>query len=85
VLSLALALFALATAAQERSPIRSTTPSKLQIDVSKRAHSKCSATIADRRERNLRRVQFDPQKLQDSAVHLKVSAKSLTAVVRGVG
>jgi polyisoprenoid-binding protein YceI len=85
VFSLALALFALATAAQEKVAYTiDNAKSKLQIDVSKEGafkmfghdHLIVAKEISGE-------VQFDPQKLQDSAVHLKVSAKSLTAVDPG--
>lgn len=81
VCSLALALFALATAAQEKSAYTiDNAKSKLQIDVSKEGafkmfghdHLIVAKEISGQ-------VQFDPQKLEDSAVRLKVSAKSLTA------
>lgn len=85
VYSLALALFALATAAQEKGAYRiDNAKSKLQIDVAKEGafkmfghdHLIVAKGISGQ-------VQFDPQRLEDSAVHLKVSAKSLAAVDPG--
>jgi polyisoprenoid-binding protein YceI len=87
VYSLTLALFALATAtaALEKGAYTiDNAKSKLQIDVAKEGafkmfghdHLIVAKGISGQ-------VQFDPQKLEDSAVHLKVSAKSLTAVDPG--
>ena len=85
VYSFALALFALATAAQEKGAYTiDNAKSKLQIDVAKEGafkmfghdHLIVAKEISGQ-------VQFDPQKLENSAVHLKVSAKSLTAVDPG--
>jgi polyisoprenoid-binding protein YceI len=85
VYSLALALFALATGAQEKGAYTiDNAKSKLQIDVAKEGafkmfghdHVIVAKEISGQ-------VQFDPQKLEDSAVHLKVSAKSLTALDPG--
>jgi polyisoprenoid-binding protein YceI len=85
VCSLTLALAASATAAQEKGAYAiDNTKSKLQIDVSKEGafkmfghdHLIVAKGISGQ-------VQFDPQKLEDSTVHLKISAKSLTAVDPG--
>jgi polyisoprenoid-binding protein YceI len=78
-------LFALVTAAQEKGAYTiDNAKSKLQIDVAKEGafkmfghdHLIVAQEISGQ-------VQFDPQKLEDSAVHLKVSAKSLTALDPG--
>ncbi len=83
--SLALALAAFATAAQEKSAYSiDSAKSKLQIDVYKEGafkmfghdHLIVAKEISGQ-------VQFDPQKMEDSAVHLKVPANSLTAVDPG--
>ena len=83
--SLALALLSFATGAQEKGAYTiDNAKSKLQIDVAKEGAFKMFGhdhLIVAREISG--QVQFDPQKLEDSAVHLKVSAKSLTAVDPG--
>jgi polyisoprenoid-binding protein YceI len=85
VCSLALALLSFATGAQEKGAYTiDNAKSKLQIDVAKEGAFKMFGhdhLIVAREISG--QVQFDPQKLEDSAVHLKVSAKSLTAVDPG--
>src|SRR5436309_16024890 len=85
VCSLALALAAFATAAQEKGAYAiDNAKSKLQIDVYKEGafkifghdHLIIAKEISGQ-------VQFDPQKMEDSAVHLKVPANSLTPVDPG--
>ena len=85
VCSLALALAAFATAAQEKGAYSiDNAKSKLQIDVYKEGafkmfghdHLIVAKEISGQ-------VQFDPQNMEASAVHLKVPAKSLTAVDPG--
>jgi polyisoprenoid-binding protein YceI len=85
VCSLGLALAAFATAAQEKGTYSiDRAKSKLQIDVYKEGAFKMFGhdhlIVANEISGQ---VQFDPQKMEDSAVHLKVLAKSLTAVDPG--
>jgi polyisoprenoid-binding protein YceI len=83
--SLALALAAFATTAQEKGTYAiDNAKSKLQIDVYKEGafkifghdHLIVAKEISGQ-------VQCDPQKVEDSAVHLKVPANSLTVLVPG--
>ena len=85
VCSLALALAAFATAAQEKGAYSiDKAKSKLQIDVYKEGafkmfghdHLIVAKEISGQ-------VQFDPQNMEDCTVHLKVPANSLTAVDPG--
>src|SRR6266446_1422706 len=85
VCSLALALAAFATAAQEKGAYSiDNAKSKLQIDVYKEGAFKMFGhdhlIVANEISGE---VQFDPQKVEDSTVHLKIPAKSLTAVDPG--
>jgi len=85
VWSFMLALAAFATAAQEKGAYAiDNTKSKLQIDVSKEGafkmfghdHLIVAKEISGQ-------VQFDPQKMEDSAVHLRVPANLLTVLDPG--
>ncbi len=85
VCSLALALAAFATTAQEKGAYAiDGAKSKLQIDVYKEGAFKMFGhdhlIVANEISGQ---VQFDPQKVEDSTVHLKIPAKSLTAVDPG--
>jgi polyisoprenoid-binding protein YceI len=85
VYALALALAALATQAQEKGAYSiDNAKSKLQINVSKEGAFKMFGhdhLIAAKEISG--QVQFDGQKMEESTVRLKVSAKSLTAVDPG--
>jgi polyisoprenoid-binding protein YceI len=85
VCSFALALAAFATAAEEKGAYAiDNAKSKLQIDVSKEGafkmfghdHLIVTKEISGQ-------VQLDPQKMEDSSVHLKVPATSLTVLDPG--